>query len=98
MLNRADIMSPVRLAPATGGLSEPSLTERRGDQLAQPGWVQRRAVRVRCSPHDAVLRLRVVAEELLLDLISCLIQKSRGEDEHHFVLGPALPVEDVLQY
>ena len=75
-----------------------SLANCRGDQLAQPGWVQGRADRVRCSPDHAVLRLGVVPDELLLDLISRLVQKSRGEDEHHLVLGPAPPAEDVLQH
>ena len=87
---RPDILSPARLAPRS--------RKRGGDQLAQPGRVQRRAHRVRGPPHDAALRLGVVPDELLLDLVSGRIGKSRDEDEHHLVLGPAAPAEDVLQH
>src|SRR6185437_2671435 len=73
-----------------------SLSELGRDQLGQPGRVQRRADRVRGPPqHPAV---RVVEDGLLLDLVGRRGGERGGEDEHHLVLGPAPPAEDVLQH
>ncbi len=68
------------------------------DQLGQPGWVERRADRPRRTPPHAALRLGVVGDDLLFDLVSRLVGQGGAEDEHDLVLGVTLPGEDVLQH
>ena len=97
---RAAAQAPPRplLAPSRPGrrAARPELAEPGRDQLGQPGRVQRRADRIRGPPEHPPVR--VVADALLLDLVGRRRGERGGEDEHHLVLGPAPPAEDVLQH